>query len=356
MIRSLLVLAAGAVAASIGLAGTGYAQGMLTLRDRLLIVSSNSTVMTATQLTGAFAERYQGVQRPDLRFADTRPAMEFFCSGIGPETPDIAILSRRMPATMRETCLENGVRDIVEVQIGLGAIVLATNRGDPTPELTTRQVYEAVAAERTVGEGFEPNRAVSWSQIDPHLPNMPIRVIVPAEGSSTRRFFEDLVLEAGCRYVRGIRLLFEAAYRRAKCITMRDDGAIVSAPLLDVAAVLLASPPGTIGVVPLTDVTGSGGNLIALALDGVHPDAATVSSLDYEQTRAFFLYAKRQHSRNRSGIGVVRGIHEMLAEATSEAAFGPGGYLSNAGLIPLPPADRLAQRRIAERMTPMSSR
>ncbi len=38
------------------------------------------------------------------------------------------------------------------------------------------------------------------------------------------------------------------------------------------------------------------------------------------------------------------------------ASLVAGGYLTNAGLIPLPPAERLAQRRAAERMTLMPSR
>ncbi|BBK37916.1 phosphate ABC transporter substrate-binding protein [Allostella sp. ATCC 35155] len=356
MIRPLLAVAAAIASICAGLAAPARAEGMLTLRDRLLVVSSNTTITVATQLVGAFADRHPGVPRPELRLADTQPALEFFCAGIGPETPDIAILARRMPGTMYEACQENDVRDIVEIRIGLGAIALAVNRGDPTPDLAARHVYEALAAERVSEDGFVPNRTATWAELAPHLPDLPIRVVVPEADSGTRQLFEDLVLEGGCRYVKGIRLIFEAAYRRSKCITLRDDGVVIAAPLLDVAAVVLASPRGTIGVMPLTDVTGSGGNLVALSIDGVHPDPASVSALDYEPTRVVYLYAKRQHSRNRNGIGVVRGIHEMLAEATREGAIGPGGYLVNAGLIPLSPAGRLAQRQLAERMTPMSAR
>lgn len=356
MIRPLLAVAVAVASICAGPAAPARAEGMLTLRDRLLVVSSNTTIAVATQLVGAFADRHQGVLRPELRLADTQPALEFFCAGIGPETPDIAILARRMPGTMYEACQENDVRDIVEIRIGLGAIALAVNRGDPTPDLAARHVYEALAAERVGEDGFVPNRTATWAELAPHLPDLPIRVVVPEPGSGTRQLFEDLVLEGGCRYVKGIRLIFEAAYRRSKCITLRDDGVVIAAPLLDVAAVVLASPPGTIGVMPLTDVTGSGGNLVALSIDGVHPDPASVSALDYDATRVVYLYAKRQHSRNRNGIGVVRGIHEMLAEATRESAIGPGGYLVNAGLIPLSPAQRVAQRQLAEQMTPMSAR
>ncbi len=356
MIRPTLAILAGVLATSLALAGGAGAQTMLTLRDHLLVLNSSTTLGVATQLVGAFAERYPGIRRPELRTAGTAETLDRFCSGIGPETPDIAIVARRMPSSVVETCRLNEVRDIVELQIGLGAIVLATNRGDPAPALSSRQVYEALAAERVSGEAFAPNTVTSWSQLSPHLPNIPIRVIVPVEGSGTRQLFDDLVLEAGCREVRGIRLVFEAAYRRSKCVTMREDGTVIPVPLLDVAAAVFAAPPGTIGVMTLAEVTNSGGNLVALALDGVDPSPATVSSLDYDQTRVIYLYAKRQHARNQRGVGVVRGVSEILVEATREAAVGPGGYLANAGLIPLPPADRLAQRQMAERMTLMPSR
>lgn len=176
---------------------------------------------------------------------------------------------------------------------------------------------------------------------------------MPAQGTDGRQLFDDLVLEAGCRKVRGIRLVFEASYRRGKCITLREDGAVTVLPSLDVPAAVFAAPAGTIGVMPMVEVANSGGNLIALSLDGVDATASTVASLEYDQTRVVYLYAKRQHARNQSGVGVVRGIAEMLVEATREAAIGPGGYLTSSGLVPLPPADRLAQRRVAEQMTLM---
>jgi phosphate transport system substrate-binding protein len=215
-----------------------------------------------------------------------------------------------MPSSVVETCRLNGC-DIVELQIGLGAIVLATNRNARRPRSLRRS---AGAGRRTgIGEAFALT-VTSWSQLSPHLPNIPIRVIVPVEGSGTRQLFDDLVLEAGCREVRGIRLVFEAAYRRSKCVTMREDGTVIPVPLLDVAAAVFAAPPGTIGVMTLAEVTNSGGNLVALALDGVDPSPATVSSLDYDQTRVIYLYAKRQHARNQRGVGVVRGVSEILVE------------------------------------------
>ncbi len=350
--RNLLAILAGAIglAAAPALAQTGT----ITLRDRLVVVSSSSSASLTQAIIGAFVERYEGVPAPITSAPGSTHALELFCSGVGPQTPDLAVVTRRMPRAIQETCAANGVRDIIELQVGLGAVVLVARRGEAIQGLTTRHVWEAVAAERPQEEEFVPNTARLWSEISPTLPRSEIRVIVPEEGSGTRALFDDLVLESGCRHAKPIRLIFEAHYRRGKCITLRNDPRIRQVDSGDVVSALLASPPGTLAVVSYDQMLASGGNLVPVALDGVAPSPATIGSLDYDPARTFYVYAKRQHSRNQQGVGVVRGIREFMLEVTSEHAAGPGGYLSTAGLVPLPPADRAAQRRVAERQSLMS--
>lgn len=340
--------------ATLALTSPASAQGTLTLRDRLLVVSSSSAGAVTEQLARIFTERHAGALPPEVAIVGSNRAFHSFCAAVGPETPDIAISTRRMPRAVQQACQANGVRDIIEIQVGLGAVVLAVKRGDPTPALTSQQVWRALAAERPADETFVPNQPSTWLQIGVGLPNTPIRAIIPSPEDGTRTLFEDLVLEAGCRHVREIRLLFEASYRRSKCVTLREDGRLTELPTADIPAALLASPPGTIGVLSYDQVVRSGGNIIPLSLDGVFPSTGTITTMDYEQTRSLFLYAKRQHSRNMQGVGVVRGIRELIVEATSEGAVGPGGYLAGLGIVPLTPADRQAQRRIAERQSLMS--
>jgi phosphate transport system substrate-binding protein len=259
-----------------------------------------------------------------------------------------------MPRSIEETCAANGVRDIIELQIGLGAVVVVARRGEVMPPLTTRQIWEALAAERPAEEEFVANAARLWSDVAPSLPRSEIRMILPRPGAGTRALFDDLILEAGCRHAKAVRLLFEASYRRGKCVTLRNDGQVTAVDSDQVAAAILAAPPGTLGVVSFDQMVASGGNLVPVALDGVTPSSTSIGSLDYDPARTFYLYAKRQHSRNQQGVGVVRGIREFLLEATSEHAGGPSGYLAAAGLVPLTPAERAAQRRVAQRQTLMS--
>ena len=330
------------------------AQSPMTLRERLVIAGSPSTEAVSRMLAGGFADRYRGVERPRVEIGGTGRTFDLFCSGLGPETPDFALVTRRMPRSIFETCEANGVSEIVEIRVGFGAVVLAARRGDGLPVLSSRHVYQALAAEHARDDGFAPNRAATWADVDPSLPSREIRVLVPEANSGMRALMEDLIMEAGCREVRAIRLVFEAAYRRSKCITLRTDGRALAVRGDDAVAALMVAPPGTIAVVSFEQLIRSGGNLLPLSIDGVLPGVSSITSLEYNQSQTIYLYAKRQHGRSRHGVGVVRGIREFLGEATSEHATGPGGYLMSAGLLPLPPGERAEQRRTAATMTTRS--
>lgn len=334
--------------------GPAQAQGPMTLRNRLVVTGSLSTEAVSRMLAGGFADRYADVERPRVDIGSTGSTFDLFCSGIGPETPDLALVTRRMPRSVFETCQANGVSEIIEIRVGFGAVVLAVRRGDGTPALSSRHIYQALAAEHARDDGFVPNRFVTWADVEPSLPPREIRVLVPEGNSGMRALMEDLIMEAGCREVRAIRLVFEAAYRRSKCITLRTDGRALAVRGDDVVAALMVAPPGTIAVISFEQLIRSGGNLLPVSIDGVLPGASSITSLEYNQSQTIYLYAKRQHSRSRHGVGVVRGIREFLGEATSEHATGPGGYLMSAGLLPLPPSERADQRRTAASMTTRS--
>jgi phosphate transport system substrate-binding protein len=151
--------------------------------------------------------------------------------------------------------------------------------------------------------------------------------------------------------VKAVRTIFSAAFRVSKCVTLRGDGRIRELASEAVPSALLDSPPGTIGVISYAQLLESGGNLVPVALNGVLPTATTIANDDYDVARTIYLYAKRQHSRNAEGAGVVRGIREFTADAVSEPVGGPGGLLTQHGLVPLAPALRAQQRDIAARQT-----
>lgn len=327
------------------------AQGGSALRDRLHVVSSGSSHAVSEALVEAFTHRYSNVLPPRLEITGSAAALEQFCAGVGVDTPDLAITSRRITRTMADTCAANGVTDIVEVELGLGALVIAMRSGEGMPNLTNWQIYAALAAEYSAETGFRPNTLSTWSQISMSLPALPIRAVIPDRRSGTRALLNDFILEGGCRYVKAVRMIFSAASRVPKCITLRDDGRIRQLASQAVPGALMESPAGTIGVISYAQLLESGGNLVPVALNGVLPTAASIANDDYDVVRTIYLYAKRQHSRNAQGVGVVRGIRDFTADAVSEAAGGPGGLLSQHGLVPLAPVARAQQREIAARQT-----
>ena len=340
-----------------GFAQSAAAQGPAgILRDRLTIVAATNAGRVAALLTQGFRERYPDALPPEMQTLATARAVELFCAGAGAAMADLLVTTRRLSPPARELCAANGVDEAIELRLGHAAVVLAVRRGDAQPGLTARQVYEALAAETASDRGFDRNRAMLWSHLSAGLPAEQIRFILPVSGSGLREIFEDSVLEAGCRSVRQIRIIYEADFRRARCITLRTDGRVTELAADEIPARLVASQRGTIAVTSFEEITRSGGNLLAVPIEGVTPTRNTIASGEYEATRIVFLYAKRQHARSRDGVGVVRGIAEYLAEASSEAAIGPTGYLGQAGLVPLPTSERVAQRMTAERMAAIRTR
>ncbi len=109
------------------------------LRERLHIVSSASAHAISEALSDVFSTRCIDLS-PRLDITGSGAALERFCTGIGPNTPDIAITSRRMPRAVFEGCRANGVTDIMEVRLGLSALVLAVRRGDPLTANSLAQV------------------------------------------------------------------------------------------------------------------------------------------------------------------------------------------------------------------------
>ena len=77
--------------------------------------------------------------------------MNLFCQGVGPSTPDLANASRRMKLSEFEACQENGVTDIVELQVGLDGLAFASARGGLMMNLSPKIVYEVYLAARPYG-------------------------------------------------------------------------------------------------------------------------------------------------------------------------------------------------------------
>ncbi len=323
-----------------------------TQRSELLIVGSTS--MRA--VTDAVAERLTLdylMPRPIIRPTGTETGFDDFCAGVGASFPDIAAASHRMSRGDYDTCVENKVLDIIEVGVGQSAVVVATKKGNPAFDVTPRMIYYAVAEEIPIGGEFTANRYNTWKETDKAAPDLPIQVIIPAKGSGTRSFFDDVFMQGGCRHVKEIDAIFAAADRVPRCITVRDDGPIteLAEPFEEKAlAALETAPPGTVAIVPWSLYLNNRDKVEVLPVGGVSPTHEGIADYSYPMATTLHYYFKRAHMRNKAGRGVVRGIREFMAEIVKDEASGEGGYFEELGVIALTPEDRRKQQNIVRRL------
>jgi len=340
------------IAGGLSLAVDALAQSAGTSRETVHVVTAGfGGEQISYALTAAASIRMgQGSDFQAVNLS-TVEGMDRFCRGIGPATPDVLVTARRLPRSMVETCALNGVTEIVELDLGRGALVLATPRNAFMPGLTDRQIYTALAAVLPNGREFAANSNSRWSEVGDNLPNTPIAVIIPSSATSLRSLFNDRIMQAGCRHVPAIRRIFSANDRVEKCVTLRSDGRIREMALGEVPAALLAAPAGTLGFVTHQAMIMSGGNLVSVPLNGVTPSAATIANGDYDAVRDVLVYIKRQHVPAIVGERLASRIRNFAQVIVSEEFIGPGGPLAAAGLQPLSPAERIRQRDIAARQT-----
>lgn len=335
MFRSLAVAAAALTLASCGSADQAS-------RDQIRIVGSS----TVYPFTTAVAEQFvnsRGLKAPVIESTGSGAGIRFFCAGVGPQHPDMTNASRRMTKTELELCRSNGVTEVMEVQVGLDGIALATAADGIPVQLTRAEVYKALAA-NPMGR---PNTAKLWSDVNPALPAVPISVMGPPSTSGTRDSLAELIMTPGCEQAYPeVLQIKETDGDRAEelCTRIRDDGVYIDSGENDNLIVQkLTTNPNAVGVFGFSYLQENGSRLKGVPVDGVEPTYATISGGQYPGARPMFLYVKRQH------LKAVPGISEFLQDYAS--AWGDDGPLVKRGMIASSAADRTAAKAVIDNGT-----
>lgn len=250
-----------------------------------------------------------------------------FCKGVGDGTPDAVAADRPMTEGEVKTCTGAGVTAIADLLFGADAVVLAAAAGSPISGLGRADVFTAAGAKVLVDGQLLENPYRSWHGVDGGLPDLAIRLIVPAPGSDAAAAFAETVLVPGCRSLPALSDLPPEAGEI--CARLRADGAVLEGPGGDGRALaVIGAAPGTLAVTTRSFVAGRPGQLAAVALDDVAPTAAAVADGRYGPTRRLHLYVKTAHR------AVIPALEGFLAELASDRAIGPAGYLAAAGMVP----------------------
>ena len=316
-------------------------------RSEMRAVGSSTVYPFSKMVAERVARANPRLGTPIIESTGTGGGIKLFCAGVGARFPDVANASRRMKASEAKACAANGVTKITEIQVGIDGIALATSKATPMAGLTTRDIYMALA-KTPFGK---PNRAKTWKDVNAKLPAIPIRVYGPPPTSGTRDALSELIMTAGCETNPGMKALKKASESKHKavCTAMREDGAFIEAGENDNLIVQkLEANPGTVGIFGYSYLEENLNQLKGLSIDGVAPTYEAISAFKYPGARPLFIYIKNAH------VGAIPSIKAFVAEFTKESAFGPRGYLRQAGLIASPNQVRARSQVAARSLAPLN--
>ncbi len=250
--------------------------------------------------------------------------MKLFCAGVGEDTPDITNASRRVKDKEVQLCADNGVVNVTEVKIGFDGISILSSVDAEPLDLTIEDLFNALNATVIVDGAKVANPHKNWSDVNPALPNMAIKVMGPPPSSGTRDAFEEIVME-------------KLAEHAGVALELREDGAYIEAGENDNLIVeKLSADKALLGIAGFSFLDQNSDRVQGALIDGVEPSFDNIADGLYPIARSLWFYVKNDHR------GVIKGIDEYVEEFSNEDTWGPDGYLTDLGMINLPDEERQA--------------
>ena len=150
MKKTFAAVSALALATACGGGGSSGGSGSSTIK----IVGSS----TVYPFTTAVAEEFQraGSGRVIVESTGTGAGIKLFCGGVGSDQPDVVNASRQMKKSEFDSCAKAGVKQVIEVPIGIDGLTLIEANDAQSMNLTVEDIYAAIAA-NPYGKG--PNKA-----------------------------------------------------------------------------------------------------------------------------------------------------------------------------------------------------
>lgn len=327
-------------------------------REHISIAGSSTVLPFATII----AEQFGGnpnFKTPVVESGGSSIGKKGVCQGIGSEFIDIGNASSRMKSKELDYCTKNRVM-VTEVKVGYDGIVVAHSI-DGTPlsisrkELAMALMAEVPACYEGSGRNFNceewiANPFKKWSDINPNLPNLNIRVMGPPTTSGTRASYVEMVHQKG--YCAKDPIAKEASIARGdkkgkKCKAMRTDGAYVEAGEQDNLIVQKLSEDKTAyGIFGFSYLDQNSDTLSGAIVDGTEPTFEAIADGNYAISRALYFYIKHQH------VGIIPGLQEYMKEWTKH--WDEDGMLSDAGMVPLPEDEMELMIMHMENLTPLT--
>ena len=302
-------------------------------RDSLSLAGS-STVLPFARIIAEQLGKNPNFKTPVVESGGSSVGKKGVCDGVGTKFIDIGNASSRMKTKELAYCEKNGVK-LTEIKVGYDGIVVANSKKGKVLNISKADLGKALTAKVAINGKMVDNPYKKWSEINPSLPNVEIRVYGPPTTSGTRASYAEMVNEKGyCKKDDKAKAALKAAGMKAKkCRAMRTDGAFIEAGEQDNLIVQKLNEDTTAyGIFGFSYLDQNSDTLQGAVISKTAPTFENIASNNYSVSRALYYYVKHQH------IGVVPGIKEYMAEWTKH--WGDEGALSDAGMIPMPKSER----------------
>jgi len=307
-------------------------------------IAGSSTVLPFARIIAEQLGKNPNYKTPVVESGGSSVGKKGVCDGTGTKFIDIGNASSRMKTKELKYCDKNGVK-VTEIKVGYDGIVVASSKkgiqlniskADLAKALTAK-IPACVANNSNVNcNKWIDNPYKKWSDINPALPNLDIRVYGPPTTSGTRASYAEMVNQKG--YCKKDKIAKAASKARGdkkgkKCRAMRTDGAFIEAGEQDNLIVQkLIEDPNAYGIFGFSYLDQNSDKLNGAIIDGGKPTFDAIASGDYAVSRALYFYVKHSH------LGVVPGIEDYMA--TWVKNWNEDGILSDAGMIPMPKQER----------------
>lgn len=299
-------------------------------RDYISIAGS-STVLPFATIVAEELGNNPNIKTPVVESGGSSVGKKGVCQGTGTEYIDIGNASSRMKPKELEFCHENGI-EVTEIKVGYDGIVVAHSKDGVSLNISKADLGRALTAKIPQEDGtWIDNPYKKWSDINPDLPDLPIRVMGPPTTSGTRASYVEMVNEKGyCGKDPVAKAALKAIGEKAKvCRAMRTDGAYIEAGEQDNLIVQkLLEDPTAYGIFGFSYLDQNSDRLSAAIIDDTEPTFENIAEGKYSVSRDLFFYIKHSH------IGVIPGLEEYMKEWTKH--WDEDGILADAGMIPMP--------------------
>ena len=318
-------------------------------RNQISVVGSSTVYPFSTVVAENFG-RDTGMKTPKIESTGSGGGLKLFCAGLGVNHPDITNSSRRIKKSELEKCSKAGI-EVVEIKVGYDGIVIANSKKGEKFNFSKRDIFLALAKDVPEGnaEGGKliPNPNKTWKEVNSSLPDIKIEVLGPPPTSGTRDAFNELAIEGGCKTFPNLKAIKKEDKKKYKaiCRAVREDGVYIEAGENDNLIVQkLAENKNALGVFGFSFLAENEDKIQGSNIDGNEPTFENIASKAYPVSRPLYFYIKTAH------VDVIPGIREFVEAYTSDDAFGPDGYLSERGLIPMPDEEREFFRKSGQEM------